>query len=349
MLQPHTLITSQQKLHIGRFTRPVNEINVRDADYRTPMNRPASRWQKHFHFKQFQYVGGISDNVLFGCALADLRYVGAVFVYVYQPQTRQLQEWSFRTPLARGLDLTNRPDNGVSSFSWLGNRIWLRYQCNTANERKISLEIKLRPLKSEPTLSLNAEIQVPRDFQYMSLCTPTGANGWTYAQKLARRPVSGEIRTATDSITLDPESCFGHHDLSAGYMRRETFWNWACFSAPSSTQGSMGLNISWGVNETGYSENCFWLGKTLHPLPQMIFRFDRDHENSPWRIFSEDRLVDLSFTPEGTHKERLHAGILATNFRQIFGRFNGHVTTPGGKRHEIENIYGFVEDHYSKW
>ena len=38
-------------------------------------------------------------------------------------------------------------------------------------------------------------------------------------------------------------------------MRRDTFWNWACFSLPPTQEHpALGLNISWGVNETGYSE-----------------------------------------------------------------------------------------------
>ncbi len=344
MLQPHTLITSQKKLHLGRFARPVNDINLKDADYRNPMNKPASRWQKHFHFKQFQYFGGISEGLLFGCALADLRYVGGVFVYVYDIESKKMHQWSYKTPFAVGLSLTNRPDNGVSTFDWRGRKIWLRYQYNTAGERRISLELDF-----QKDLQISAEMKIARDFPFMSLCTPTGFSGWTYAQKLAAVGISGEVRSPWGHFKLTPESCFGHHDLSAGYMRRETFWNWACFSSPSSKHRAMGLNVSWGVNESGYSENCFWLDDTLYPLPQVIFRFERDYETSPWRVFSEDRRVDLSFTPEGVHKEKINALFLATNFRQLFGRFHGHVTTEDGTRHEIEDVYGFVEDHFSRW
>ncbi|WP_369819555.1 DUF2804 family protein [Oleiphilus sp. HI0117] len=49
------------------------------------------------------------------------------------------------------------------------------------------------------------------------------------------------------------------------------------------------------------------------------------------------------------HKEHLNAGFMATNFKQIFGKFKGHLITAEGKRYEIESQYGFVEDQYSKW
>ena len=134
-------------------------------------------------------------------------------------------------------------------------------------------------------------------------------------------------------------------------MRRETFWNWACFSGQlnNTSKQKIGLNVSWGVNETGFSENCFWVDETLHVLPQVQFKFDRDDDHSNWRITSENDQLDLSFKPEGMHKEHLNAGIMATNFKQIFGRFKGYIKDQDGTRYEIEDLYGFVEDQYSKW
>lgn len=349
MLRPHALINSRGKPHYGRFAQPVNEVNVGDADYRTPMNKRANKWQRHFHYKRFQYFGGISDDLIFGCALADLRYVGAVFVYVYRQSDKTMRTWQFKTPFAIGLDMTDRPDNGVSTFNRGKRHIKMAYQLNSAGERKKTLTVDFGP-----ELQIEAAMQEAKHFESMALCTPTAVNGWVYAQKTAALPVSGTIQCELGQFDLSNINCFGHHDFSSGYMRRETFWNWACFSGPAThNKGQqspvLGLNVSWGVNETGYSENCFWVGNTLHPLPQVRFKFDRDEIMSAWRITSDNQQVDLAFTPKGLHSERLNAGILATNFKQIFGTFNGYLKTADGERFEIENQYGFVEDQYSKW
>jgi hypothetical protein len=355
MLQPYSLINSQGKPHLGRFSKAVNEVNVNDADYRTPMNAKAGRWKKHFNFKRFQYFGGISQDLIFGCALADLRYLGAVFVYVYRISDGKMLTWQFKKPFALGLDLTNRPDNGVSTFQSGKKSIQMRYQLNSQGERRKVLEIDFGP-----ELQLQAEMLEKQDYQGMALCTPTAVNGWVYAQKVAALPVTGNISSALGQFELDDIKCYGHHDFSAGYMRRETFWNWACFSGHShgaATQKSshehikpaIGLNVSWGVNETGYSENCFWVGNKLHELPQVQFKFDRDDTHSAWRIVSENNQIDLSFVPEGMHKEHLNAGIMATNFKQIYGKFKGFLMTKDGQRFDIEDQYGFVEDQYSKW
>jgi len=351
MLRPYSLINSHGKPHFGHFAQPVNEVNVKDADYRTPMNTKAGKWKRHFNFKQFQYFGGISRDIIFGCALADLRYIGAAFVYVYRISDGKMLTWQFKKPMALGLNLSNRPDNGVSTFKSGRKKIQMRYQLNSQGERRKILEIDFG---SE--LQIEAEIFEAKDYQAMALCTPTAVNGWVYAQKTAGLPVTGKLDCSLGKFKLNEIACFGHHDFSAGYMRRETFWNWACFSGQShhqpkngSSQPALGLNVSWGVNETGYSENCFWVGNALHKLPQVQFKFDRDDEHSNWRVSCENDQVNLSFKPEGMHKERLNAGFMATNFKQIFGRFNGYLISEDGQRFEVENLYGFVEDQYSKW
>ena len=348
MLQPHSLINALGKPHFGRFAHPVNEINVQNCDYRTPMNTRASKWKKHFHFKRFQYFGGISDDLIFGCALADLRYVGAVFVYVYRLSDGKMQTWQFKKPLSLGLNLTNRPDNSVSTFKSGKHKIQMHYQLNSQGERRKTLSIDFGD-----ALKIQAKMLESNRFQTMALCTPTAVNGWVYAQKTAALKVLGQVDCELGAFNLEASNCHGHHDFSAGYMRRETFWNWACFSGLSTsnknTPQALGLNVSWGVNETGYSENCFWVDGQLHTLPQVQFKFNRDDEHSNWRITSQNGQIDLRFVPEGMHKERLNAGFMATNFKQIFGRFNGYLITKDGQRFDIENQYGFVEDQYSKW
>lgn len=350
MLQPYSLINSHGKPHFGRFSKPVNEVNMKDADYRTPLNKVAGKWKKHFHFKQFQYFGGISDDLIFGCALANTAYLGAIFVYVYRISDKKMLTWQFKRPFAFGLTMTNRPDNGVSTFKSGNKKILMRYQLNSQGERRKILDIDFG---SE--LILQGEMIEQADYEAMALCTPCSINGWVYAQKTAAVAVTGTIKSSLGNYNLAELNTFGHHDFSAGYMRRETFWNWACFSGSQSLNTkakntpSLGLNVSWGVNQTGYSENCFWVDEQIHSLPQVQFKFDRDDEHSTWRVTSENQQIDLSFIPEGMHKENINTGFLATNFKQIFGRFNGYLTTEGGQRYEIENLYGFVEDHYSKW
>jgi hypothetical protein len=59
--------------------------------------------------------------------------------------------------------------------------------------------------------------------------------------------------------------------------------------------------------------------------------------------------VDLTFEAHGLHRERLNLGLLASNFKQIFGRFRGELRPHGRAPLVIDDLWGFVEDQYAKW
>lgn len=337
------LIGSDGKPALGHFDYVIDHINPEDADYRTPLNKPASNLKKYFDFNRFQYVGGVSDSVIFGCAMADVRYVGSVFVYVYDVSCKELKTWVVKTPFALGMNLSNRQDNKVSHFKRGSKSATISYELDDSGVRRKRLQVDFG---SE--LRIDAVMTEDTDYVCKSLCIPSSINGWVYAQKTAALPVTGSIESPLGNFSLRETNCYGHTDYSAGFMRRETFWNWACFSGHNG-QNRLGLNVSWGVNETGYSENCLWVNDSVVSLPQVQFQFDRDDDNSRWKITSADGRVNLDFVPMGMYHDRVNALFLANYFKQIFGEFKGTVTDEQGTAHRVDGLYGFVEDQYAKW
>ncbi|NQD96760.1 DUF2804 domain-containing protein, partial [Pseudomonas sp. CrR25] len=169
-----------------------------------------------------------------------------------------------------------------------------------------------------------------------------------YAQKVAGVRCSGQVSSRLGDFDLTAIDAFAHHDWSAGYMRPETHWNWACLSGLAAGQ-RVGLNLSCGVNETSFTENCYWLQGQLIKVDTVRFAFDRAQPLQPWQINSHDGQVDLRFEAHGLHQERMNLGILASNFKQIFGRFTGVLRPVGRAEVPIANLWGFVEDQYVKW
>lgn len=337
-------LVTDGKPAFGIFDDAVDIINAQDCDLRTPMNRRASRWQRHFGYKRFQYFGAISDEIIFGCALVDLRYLGMAFVYLYRPNDGALRQWRIKLPLALGMHLSDSPVIGHSSFRFGNTRIDLTYDDNAIG---LSHEKRLR-IAIGDELRVDASLGEPPAYPRLALCTPIAGNGWVYAQKTAGVPVSGSIRSVLGNFDLAAIRCHGHHDFSAGYMRRDTFWNWACISGVTTSGESLGLNVSWGVNETGWSENCVWLDNRRFALSQVRFDFDRDDAGSVWHITSANGDIDLRFTPAGCFSEDIDALVLASRFKQFFGRFDGCVTA-GHKRVDVSGMWGFVEDQFSRW
>ena len=338
---PSRLIDARGDVRCGIFPAPIDEVNYRDFDLRDPFDRRRRRLRRYFDFKQFQFLGGLSETLVFGCAIADLRYVGTAFAYVYDPQARRFSEFSVRAPLNLGVTCDQLPETGTAAFRRGGNRIVMR-----AYERPRARHLEVQ-LGNELSIDATFDEEAP-PLQPMYICTPAGPTGWVYARKTAGHAVSGTVRWGERVVDLAAIGTRGHHDWSAGYMRRETFWNWGCLAGV--TDGRIvGLNVSCGVNETGVTESCFWLDGQLHKLDSVSFACDRRDVMQPWQIRSYDGRLDLFFVPEGRHRERLNAGFMASNFNQLCGRYSGHLDTAAGERIRITDMLGYLERHYAKW
>jgi len=334
------LVDTRGRITFGIRDEPVDVVNALDFDLRSPFGRRRSTWRRRLAHKRFQYFGGIAEDLVFGCALADMRYVGLVFVYAWSPRDgRMLVERSFRLPFARGLSLTDSPRHGDSRFDTGGASVRMCYRP----------EGKDLVVRVDGALAIDAKLADGPPYAPLVICTQAAKTGWVYAQKTAGVPVTGHVKGPGIDLDLGAAGCFGHHDFSSGFMRRETVWNWACLSGRTTDGAPVGINLSCGVNETSWTENCVWIGEALIKVDFARFEFDRDDLHAPWRVVTSggDGTVDLAFEPAGEHQERLALGLLATNFHQIFGRFRGEIHA-GGRTHRIDCL-GFVEDQYTRW
>lgn len=341
MNQPQ-LIQASGLPKFGIFEQAQN-VNIQDYRHRSPLGRRAGPLAQWAGYKRFQYFGILSPNITAGCALVHLRHTAVAFAYVYSPERGMQFEKTWRLPLGIGCAMSDSPISGTTRYRFGKTRIELGYE---DGPRAKSLKIQV-PGK----LGLEARFdESAGGFEPMSICTRIGRNGWVYAHKVAALPVSGHIECKGRLYDLEDCKAYGHHDFSAGYMRRETFWNWACFSGPSIDGQDLGLNVSCGVNETSYSENCYWLNGKLHTLGLCQFDYDWDSPmNSDWHISNHDGRLDMVFTPEGAHLEKLNLGIIKSDFKQIFGSFSGRIIHPDGNSLEVLAMPGFVEDQYAKW
>lgn len=150
--QPSQLVAADGQVHLGLFAETVTHINGRDYDYRTPLGKPASRRARHFHYKQFQYFGVVSDELLIGCAFADTAYLGMVFFYVFDTRTGALREHTWRTPLGRALTLSSSPLDGESRFRQGKVDIAMGYRQDPEGTRHKSLTVAIPGLNLQAAL-----------------------------------------------------------------------------------------------------------------------------------------------------------------------------------------------------
>lgn len=338
LLAPAPLIVNGRP-RFGQFSDSLSVVNHRDFTLETPFGKAANRLDQWLGFKQFQYFGGMSDTLVFGCALAHLRHMGVAFVYVVDMRTGELFSRSYRSPLGLGMAMSDNPVEGLSRFRLPGVDIRMGYQ---GSPRQKMLFVRLGDM-------IEIDAAMPETgFEPMSICTRAAYTGWVYANKTAGLNLQGHLRFKGQVHDLAAMGAMGHHDYSSGYMRRETYWNWACFSGSSTTGHRLGLNLSCGVNETSFTENCLWVDGQLVKVNLTRFDFDPKNLMGPWRVCSDDGQVDLCFTPLGMHREVMDLKVVASNFKQLFGRFDGRLNVAGAAI-TIKNVSGFVEDQYVKW
>lgn len=322
----------------GFFEEPIGEINGQDYELLSAMGHrkgPLARWAG---FKRFQYFGIISEDVIAGCAIADVRLAALAFVYCYDPKTDQRVEKSFLRPLGLGVEMNQTPSRGQSHCQSLGTGSGLTLGYD-GDDKILKVDLGDR-------FKIDARFS---DRNPLSICTQAGRRGWVYAQKSAGCAVTGQLKSPLGSFDLSAINAYGHHDFSAGFMRRETYWNWACLAGALPDGRSIGLNLSCGVNETSYTENCWWLEGEQQKVDLVQFDFDANDHQRPWHITSCDGHVDLTVQPLGFHSERINALLMASDFKQFYGRFSGSLRTTSGEVIHLDRQLGFVEDHYAKW
>jgi hypothetical protein len=336
------LIDSAGDARFGIFAEPIDEVNYADFEFLSPFGKRVGGLRRRFAFNQFQFLGALSEQIVFGCAMADIKYVGTAFIYCYEPTTRRFAEYSFQQPLARGMRFDQLPETGTSVFNAAGNRIEMTAG---AQPRQRRLVVELR--SGVAIDAIFSEEDPP--LHPMFICTPAGATGWVYARKTAGHALSGTLRWEGRTFDLATCGARGHHDWSAGYMRRHTSWNWGCLAGRAVDGRILGMNVSCGVNETSFTENCFWVDGQLHKLDTVFFAYDRRDLMRPWRITSFDGRLQLAFRPAGRHSENINAWIVASNFNQLVGRYDGCFETAAGERIAISDMLGYAERHYAKW
>ncbi len=334
------LIDASGQPHFGRFGRPVGDVNHRDFLYRNEMDQIAGRLARHFHLKQFQFVGLVSERYTLGCAIVSVKYVSNAFVYLHDRHTGELRQKSLLQPLSLQCSMVSTPDHGMHRFR-KGDTSFNFYAHNNPRSRNVEIF-------SGEDLRIDFKLSEPAGFQPIAVCTRTGFSGWTYTQKATTLSAEGAIHWGDLHIDLDG-SFSGSYDWTCGYLRRHTAWNWASLSGRLADGTAVGANLANGVNETGFSENGIWIGNSLHPCGPVNLHFDRNDRRKPWRITSESGQLDLTFTPDGERREKLNLLLLASNFTQLTGFFDGSFTDAEGKRTELHRIPGFCEDHYAKW
>ncbi len=334
------LINKDGQASFGIFPDGVDTINYMDFDLRNAMDKRRSTLAKRFKFNQFQFIGFTCDKLIVGLAIVDLKIASNCFIYIYDPESKEYAEHSFINPLAFNTQIDTQPNSGNSFFRKGNNKVSIEA---TAKPRLRSVNVDL-----ESGIKISAVIDESGSFEPLALCVRAGYEGFHFTQKSTALICNGLVEWGNKKIVLEEIGALASVDWSAGYMRRETAWNWGSLSCNLPDGRRLGFNLAAGVVETGFTENAVWIDGKMHKVDMVDFQFDRYHHSHAWSLRSNDGIINLHFEPAGQRKEKTNAIIAATNFTQHFGRYYGEILIDGETIH-LDGEWGFTEDHYAKW
>lgn len=326
------LVNPDGSISYGLFKTPVDRINYLDFPLKTPMGRRLFRWMKKIKFNQFVFAGIAGPDIIAGVAIIDLKYVANGFAYVLDRKTGVLVEETRLSAFGKNTCITPSPSKPDCVFDSRGLGIRIKDNRLFVNSRKISVDLSFDPSESNP----------------LRLCTRTGFRGWTYTEKTPSIRVEGKVASENGDYLLGYPH-MGLFDFSCGYMRRNTFWNWASISATLPDGRTLGMNLACGVNETGFTENAVWIDGKMEKVDVVNFIFDEDDLKKKWVIQSFDGKVDLEFYPEECRKETINKVVVASKFAHFLGSFSGKLTTNSMEEIHIKGCPGWTENHFARW
>jgi hypothetical protein len=333
-----SLIGADGRPNFGIYSKPLTCLNLEDFrpyGEKDVVSSTKSRILK-YRIKQWQFLGLCNDDIIFGIAVVRIGYMCNMFAYVFDRRSARISEYNIVTLGGGAANFEGTSMAGVITFQ--SGKTVVRM---TNNPATITLE---GSIKGE--LSFNLSFQ---KYEEPMIClTRAGMKGFNYTHKESGITVRGVIRHQGAAWNILEEQSFGVLDSTLGYLARHTYWNWASGGGISKEGKRIGFNLAQGINETGFTENVFWVNGRLVKTDVVDFRHNDLDIMKPWHIKSNDGRVRLQFLPEGKRTGDTRLGLVESIIHQPFGRFEGTLLD-GDQVCELQNVSGFTEEHYAKW
>lgn len=328
------LIQSNGQPNYGRFNALPQHIDLNQYVYKNPYGKVLTGWRKRLKYKKFKFCCIQHEHYTIGLAIADIAWAGHGFVYVYDHLKNEVIEWNAINLLAANTVLDEQPLYNQSHFSKSGMQLDIQH----ANG------VRYIQVSKHGELQLSARIFCAGT-DPLSLCSPTGINGWTYTQKLTTLGCEGFFKNKRGNIIQFNERTFASLDDTCGFLRPETAWFWLSCNFWDTENNRIGLNLASGVNESFGNENCLWVNGVLYPVADVLFQQQDDNQ---WIIRSLDNKLNLMISTGWRRYENLNLRLVGSQFSQWQAKVSGTIEQDN-KEIVLLNEYGLLEQHYAKW
>ena len=328
------LIQPNGQPNYGRFSALPRQIDLNQYVYKNPYGKVLTGWRKRLKYKKFKFCCIQHQHYTIGLAIADIAWAGHGFVYIYDHLKNEVTEWNAINFLSLNTVLDEQPLYSQSHFAKSGIQIDVQH----ANG------VRYIQVSKHGELQLSARIFCAGT-DPLSMCSPTGINGWTYTQKLTTLGCEGFFKNRQGEIIQFNERTFASLDDTCGFLRPETAWFWLSCNFWDAQNRRVGLNLASGVNESFGNENCLWINGVLYPVADVLFQ---QQDEDQWSIRSLDDRLNLLVSTGWRRYENLNLRLVGSQFSQWQAKISGTIQQDD-QEIVLLNEYGLLEQHYAKW
>lgn len=296
--------------------------------------------------KKWDYYAVFTPSHFFSATVADIGYIGNIFVYLIDLNSGWYHEESLLTPLAHGVNLPRNSTSGDVLFD--NGRARLAFDHLPGGDRRVQVEWP--GFYNQTGIKADIILRELPGHESVVMATPIGQKRFYYNRKMNCLTAEGWIKFGRQTITAAPETSLGGLDWGRGVWEYNSFWNWASASSMLADGRRIGLNLGEGFGDLSYAtENAVILDGKIHKLGNVPFAYDASDFKKPWRFVDEEDRLDLVFEPFVERVAKTNLGLLSSEVHQLFGRYSGRVVLDGGQVIMLDGITGFAEEHRAKW
>ena len=179
-------------------------------------------------------------------------------------------------------------------------------------------------------------------------------NHFIYSQKINCMVASGYYKIGNEKYTFDKKDTRATLSWNRGVLPKNMHYYWSNCNGLTEDGHEIGFNLGFGLSfNKALSENMIFYKSRAYKLNDCAFVVNKDEKGDEkcldiWKLYSNDGLVDLTFTPVFLHTDKLSNLFMKVNKKQAFGHFNGYIMF-GEEKVEINDLYGFVSIYDTLW
>ncbi|MBM7113130.1 DUF2804 domain-containing protein [Archangium primigenium] len=343
---PASVATATGEPRFGTYQGELPEVDLQRLAGRWA---PAAARDRLLKRKRWHYTLAATQEVVALFAVVDVGYSSNAFAVALDLKTRKaLCDVSFLGVPGPLVEVSNKPGAGLAaSFRTLGGRMSARRGLEDEHYQ-IHVDVSRLRTGSLQSFQWNGTMMVAGGPPALTVIAPVPEDGFVnVTQKRAGMLTSGTLEAGGKRFQLD--GGVAGTDYTQGYLARHTAWRWAFMAGRLPDGTPVGLNLVEGFNESSQvNENALWLGDRLIPLGRAHFEYNREDLMGTWRLWTDDRAVDLSFQPLHVHREHHDFKVVVSQFAQPIGLFSGTLRAEG-RTYALTDVPGVTEDQDMLW